>query len=291
MTAAGPFISTCARTHVGMRREQNEDAFLLLDLANPTQAIACQGERYDIAGKRMLLALSDGMGGHAAGEVASSLALSTLARTLVTPSNLTPDRQLDEAVHAASEAVLAAAAQTHRRGMGATLTAVVITGATAWIAEVGDSRAYLLRNGRLRQLTRDQSLVQMLVDTGAMTEEEAKHSSRRNVIMQSVGSENPIRVELARLELRRGDRLLLCSDGLSNEVDDSELATLLSRYEPNVACDYAIATANKHGGRDNVTAIVAVLDGDALPAAKMEETITGTHRVIQEYAPLPQRDH
>jgi serine/threonine protein phosphatase PrpC len=283
MSTVGPFITTCARTDVGMRRDNNEDAFLLVDLDAPQSPIACDGAQHDIAHRRMLLAVSDGMGGHAAGEVASSLALSELAKALVAPSKLPLPNQLEAAVQTANRAVITAAADTNRHGMGATLTAVLLVEQTAWIAEVGDSRAYLLRNGRLRQLTKDQSFVQMLVDTGTMTEEEAKESSRRNVILQAVGTENKLRVELGRLEMRRGDRLLLCSDGLTNEVDDNELAALLSKYAPSVACEHAIQCANKHGGKDNVTAIVAVLDGEALPAPKFDETITGTHHVIQQY--------
>lgn len=282
--APSSFLACCARTHVGMRRSRNEDAFLLLDLDAPERSIACAGERVDIGGRRMLLAVSDGMGGAAAGEVASSLALSTLARELAVPPGADGiARQLETAVLAANARVLAAAQDGDRHGMGATLTAVVIATNTAWIAEVGDSRAYLLRNGRLRQLTRDQSYVQMLVDLGALDESAARESPQRNVILQAVGTRPSLEVALGRLELRRGDRLLLCSDGLSNEVDDAELATLLSSQPPAAACEHAVARANEHGGRDNVTVIVAVVDGDAVPLSPPDETITGTHRVIQEY--------
>ncbi|MGE3768710.1 MAG: protein phosphatase 2C domain-containing protein [Kofleriaceae bacterium] len=266
-----------------MRRSSNEDAFLLLDLDAPQRPIACQGERIDVGGRRMLLAVSDGMGGAAAGEVASSLALSTLARSLQEHGDRPIERQLEAAVLAANARVLEAAKRDGREGMGATLTAVVVANNTAWIAEVGDSRAYLLRGGRLRQLTRDQSYVQMLVDIGAMDESTARQSSQRNVILQAVGTQPSLEVALGRLELRRGDRLLLCSDGLSNELADDELATLLSSQAPSVACEAAIARANDHGGRDNVTVIVAVVDGDGVPLSPPNETITGTHRVIQDY--------
>lgn len=281
--AAGPFLTCCARTDVGMRRSSNEDAFLLVDLDAPDTAIACTGEPIDIDGRRMLLAVSDGMGGAAAGEVASSLALSTLARALQAHGGRPLERQLEAAVLAANARVLQAASAEQRHGMGATLTAVVIASNTAWIAEVGDSRAYLLRGGRLRLLTRDQSYVQMLVDIGAMDESTARVSPQRNVILQAVGTQPSLQVALGRLDLRRGDRLLLCSDGLSNEVGDDELATLLSSQAPNVACDHAIARANEHGGRDNVTVIVAVVEGDAVPLSPPNETITGTHRVIQDF--------
>jgi serine/threonine protein phosphatase PrpC len=266
-----------------MRRRSNEDAFLLLDLDAPDRPIACAGERIDVSNRRMLLAVSDGMGGAAAGEVASSLALSSLARELQMSSTQPMEQQLEAAVLAANARVLEAASSGGREGMGATLTAVVIVNNTAWIAEVGDSRAYLLRGGRLRQLTRDQSYVQMLVDIGAMDENAAKMSPQRNVILQAVGTQPSLQVALGRLELRRGDRLLLCSDGLSNELGDDELATLLSSQPPNIACEHAVARANEHGGKDNVTVIVAVVDGDAVPLSPPHETITGTHRVIQDY--------
>lgn len=283
----GPFLTSCARTDVGMRRASNEDAFVLVDLDRPTEAISCCGERIEIRGRRMLLALSDGMGGAAAGEVASSLALGTLVRELHRSKNERMDRALEAAVHVANARVLEAASTTGREGMGATLTAVVIVEGVAWIAEVGDSRAYLLRDQRLHQLTRDQSYVQMLVDMGALSAEEAKESPKRNVILQAVGTAPELRVELGALSLRRGDRLLLCSDGLSNELEDHELAELLGRNAPDVACEHAIAQANQHGGRDNVTAIVAVVDGDALPLAAPNEPLTATHHVLQEFSQAP----
>ncbi|MEO8698498.1 MAG: protein phosphatase 2C domain-containing protein [Kofleriaceae bacterium] len=279
----GSYLTCCARTDVGMRRSSNEDAFLLIDLDAPTSRIACTGEPIDVGARRMLLAVSDGMGGAAAGEVASSLALATLARALQVPSDQPLDRQLEAAVQAANSSVLEAAVQRGQHGMGATLTAIVIANNTAWIAEVGDSRAYLLRGGSLRQLTRDQSYVQMLVDIGAIDEEAARQSTRRNVILQAVGTQPRLQVALGRLDLRRGDRLLLCSDGLSNEIEDAELATLLSSQTPAVACEHAVARANEHGGKDNVTVIVAVVEGDAVPLSPPNETITGTHRVIQDY--------
>ena len=285
--STGPFLTSCARTDAGMRRASNEDAFVLVDLDAPSTAINCGGERIEIRGKRMLLALSDGMGGAAAGEVASSLALSTLVRELHQTGNERMDRALEAAVHVANARVLEAASSAERRGMGATLTAVVIVDGIAWIAEVGDSRAYLLRGRQLHQLTRDQSYVQMLVDMGALSEEEAKDSPKRNMILQAVGTAPDLRVALGALSLRRGDRLLLCSDGLSNELDDSELADLLTRNAPDVACEHAIAAANQHGGRDNVTAIVAVLDGDALPLAAAGEPLTATHHVLQEFSGAP----
>lgn len=279
----GPYLTSCARTDVGRARSKNEDAFVLVDLAAPQTSIACNGEKVDVGGRRMLLALSDGMGGHMAGEVASKLALTTLVQQLQQGERQAPEQALEAAVQAANSAVRDAASEKGKQGMGATLTAVLLVDNVAYIAEVGDSRAYLLRNGKLCQLTRDQSFVQMLVDNGAMSEDEAKVSSRRNVILQAIGTSPSLHVALGRLDLRRGDRLLLCSDGLSNEVEDNELAALLSREAPDAACDHAITRANAHGGRDNITTIIAVVDGEVLPPARPDESIADTHHVIQEF--------
>jgi serine/threonine protein phosphatase PrpC len=151
----------------------------------------------------------------------------------------------------------------------------------AWIAEVGDSRAYLLRDGKWRQLTRDQSLVQMLVDAGALTAEEARNSPRKNVILQAIGTAPTLTAAIVRLQLRRGDRLLVCCDGLSNELSDAELMAIVGEPDPVQASEHAIAAANDHGGRDNITAIIAHVGGDGIPVAAAGEHITATYRVVQ----------
>lgn len=280
-TEAGLFLTSCARTDVGMRRQNNEDAYVLVDLDVPDRPLSCLGERFDISGRRLLLALSDGMGGATSGDVASKLALTTLTTTLRQNSLGRPDQQLEAAVQVANATVHQAAVQQGRHGMGATLTAVLIQDGVAWIAEVGDSRAYLLRNRTMKQLTHDQSYVQMLIDIGAIKPEDAAENPQKNVILQAVGTATHLEVALGWLSLRRGDRLLLCSDGLSNELADEELAQLLGEATPAITCERAIARANQAGGRDNVTAIVAMFDGDGLPPPI--ETITATHKVLQEF--------
>jgi serine/threonine protein phosphatase PrpC len=278
------FLNVAGQTDVGRTRPHNEDAFAIIDLANPSQRFA--GE-VDISGRRVLLAVSDGMGGHQAGEVASALVIQTIIQSLGARTSEPPDRALELAVRDANQAVRAAAAAEDKRGMGATLTAILIDGSDAWIAEVGDSRAYLLRDGQLRQLTRDQSFVQMLVDAGAITPEEAKTSPRKNVILQAIGTAETLTAAIVRLLLRRGDRLLICCDGLSNELDDTELATLLGEADPVAAVAHAIAAANAHGGNDNITAIVAHIGGDAIPVTAAGEHITATYRVVQDFGPPP----
>ncbi|MEO6772691.1 MAG: protein phosphatase 2C domain-containing protein [Kofleriaceae bacterium] len=273
-------LRVAGQTDVGRKREHNEDAFAIVDLGDPTRAAT--GE-IDGTGRRVVLAVSDGMGGHQAGEVASAIVIATLIESLTAHAAEPPDRALELAVRDANQAVRTAALAHDKQGMGATLTAVMIDGEDAWIAEIGDSRAYLLRNGQLRQLTRDQSFVQMLVDIGALTVEEAKTSPRKNVILQAIGTAPTLTAAIGRLLLRRGDRLLVCCDGLSNELSDAELATLIAEPDPAAACGHAIAAANAHGGNDNITVIIAHVGGDGIPEAAMDEHITATYRVVQDY--------
>jgi serine/threonine protein phosphatase PrpC len=273
-----------ALSDVGRARQTNEDAYAVTDLASGRR-IEVRGadEAIDVEERGVLLALSDGMGGHQAGEVASALVLDSLQDALQAEGRGAIHEQLEEAVHRANKHVLDAAQTRNRHGMGATLTAVFVRGSEAYIAEIGDSRAYLLRNGRLRQITRDQSLVQLMVDHGVLSAEEARRSASKNVILQAVGLAEDVRVAIARLELRRGDRFLLCSDGVSNAVSDEELKQIMSGSEPRAACDTMIALANDRGGLDNQTAIVADLTGDGLEPPDEFETVTSTYEVLKAY--------
>jgi len=277
-------LHVAGRTDVGLKRPHNEDAFAIVDLGDPARALT--GE-LDVTAKRVLLAVSDGMGGHQAGEVASAIVIATVIKSLIARAAEAPGKALELAVLDANQAVRAAAAAQDKHGMGATLTAILIDGEDAWIAEVGDSRAYLLRNGQLRQLTRDQSFVQLLVDAGAITVDEAKTSPRKNVILQAIGPQPTLTAAIMRLLLRRGDRLLVCCDGLSNELDEAELAAIMAEPDPAAATEHAIAAANAHGGNDNITAIIAQVGGDAIPEAAPGEHITATYRVVQDFGKPP----
>jgi serine/threonine protein phosphatase PrpC len=170
--------------------------------------------------------------------------------------------------------------------MGATLTAALIERTEAYIVEVGDSRAYLLRAGELPQLTRDQSLVQMLVDAGQLSPEEARHSPQKNVILQSIGLADDLRVAIGRLQLRRGDTILICCDGLSNAITDDEIRRILGANDPTGACAGLIDLANERGGKDNLTAIVARLDGSDLLPASPHESVTATFDVLRAFTPV-----
>jgi serine/threonine protein phosphatase PrpC len=243
----------------------------------------------DVGAKGVLLALSDGMGGHQAGEVASALVLESLGAELAQDIEGPIHRQLEEAVHRANRKVHEAAKTAERHGMGATLIAVFIRGTEAYIAEVGDSRGYLLRNGRLRQMTRDQSMVQLLVEQGVLSREDARRAPGKNVILQAVGLAPDVRVAIGRLELRRGDRLMLCSDGVSNQLTDDELRQIMTDSAPREACETIIALANERGGEDNETVIVADVLGEDLDEPVEFETVTSTFEILQAFEAKPHK--
>lgn len=289
---AGVTMYVSGLTDVGRARETNEDAFEIADLQTGDPIDVMRICRYvDVGDHGVLLALSDGMGGHQAGEVASALVLESLRRALHTdPSQQRPVKdKLEDAVLRANRAVKNAAREAKHHGMAATLTAILIHGVEAYITEVGDSRAYLLREGRLRQITRDQSLVQLMVDSGTMTPEEAKKSPSKNVILQAVGLKSELRVAIARLALRNKDRLMLCSDGVTNLVSDDELRQILTDSDPRAACETMISLANDRGGDDNETAIVADLAGEALAHPDEFESVTSTYEVLQAFDALKRR--
>ena len=280
-------VTASAVTDVGRVRTNNEDAFTTLELASRTKLTADAGLVRTAVGPRgALIAVSDGMGGARAGEVASTLALATLEETLAT-SDATPELALRGGVERANLAVFEAGRDPSMQGMGATMTAVLLHGTTAYIAGVGDSRAYLLRGGRFRQMTRDQSYVQVLVDAGILKPEEAEASPMKNVILQSMGQKPEVQVALGRLELRRGDRLLLCSDGLTGHVKDEEIAEVLRDRDASVdeLARSLVELALERGGEDNVTVLVADVDGTSLPVAPLPESVTQTFRVLSEFEP------
>ena len=227
-------------TDVGISRQRsvNQDAALVLDLP-----------------RGGLYAVADGMGGHAAGELASNLALDQLSSSFLSGKGPSPER-LAGAVQAANLAVLRSAVGEFV-GMGTTLIALLVERSVALIAHVGDSRAYLLRGGDLHRLTEDHSWVAEQVRLGHLTESEARNHQWRSVVSNALGGEERVRLELYGFTLKKGDRLLLCSDGLSGVVDEAELHAMLSAGEaPEHTARELIDAANAQGGPDNITAIV-----------------------------------
>lgn len=278
-------VTAFGLTDPGRVRKNNEDAFLIAQLAEAANGAApSEVATFAADEEAVILAVSDGMGGADAGEVASALVVQSLREAMMSAHGEGWDAATKTAVEKANRAVYEAAKEPGKRGMGATVTAVCVHGNQAHIAEVGDSRAYLVRNGRIRQVTRDQSFVQFLVDSGAIKPEEAASYPMKNVVLQAMGQNPDVQVALGRLTLRRGDRLLLCSDGLSGMISAGDMRTIVER-EPTLdaAARALIAAANEKGGEDNITAVLAELGGEGLSPPHEAETLTQTFQVLAEY--------
>ena len=241
------YISWGARSDVGLVRGHNEDSFLVRD---------------------PLFVVSDGMGGHAAGEVASSIAVETIGERAPGTAD---DVLLGAAVEAANASVMQAAEEgIGKPGMGCTATAVLIEKNHMAVAHVGDSRAYVLRHGTLVRVTHDHSYVEELVDSGQITADEARSHPSRSIITRALGSDPDMYADHFSLEVNDGDRIILCSDGLSGMIDDSEIESLaVSSATPQQAADNLVAAALTAGGSDNVTVVVVdVLDDGLAEAAR-----------------------
>jgi protein phosphatase len=236
-------------TDVGRKREHNEDSHLV---------------RVDVG----LFAVADGMGGHQAGERASRMALDTLSEVLKPPEK-SADREdvlaaLRDATQAAGAAIFdAAQSDPDLQGMGTTMTSLWFHGGRVYLAHVGDSRAYLFRDGRTQQLSDDHSWVSEQVRAGMMTEEEAKESKFRHIITRSVGFEREVMVDGAAIPVQAGDCYLLCSDGLSNYVDAEEIGRMLTARFYRDVPRLLVETANDRGGDDNITVVLVHVANDA----------------------------
>ena len=231
-------FKTGSRTDVGRVRKHNEDSLII---------------------QPPLYAVADGMGGHEAGEVASDIAIQALAKDA--PKQADP-RAMRAAVIAANKAVIQGAQEgLGRPGMGTTLTATIIDEDALLIAQVGDSRAYLLHEDKLQQLTRDHSLMEELVSSGQITEEEARYHPNRSIITRALGSDPLTQPDLYELQVGPGDRLLLCSDGLSGMLGSEELERVLASHEdPQQVANRLVDAANDAGGSDNITVLVVDID-------------------------------
>jgi serine/threonine protein phosphatase PrpC len=278
-------LTVYGQTDPGLVRPSNEDAFVIADLTGGSLLMEQRIAQFEVGQQGVLLAVSDGMGGHAAGEIASALVVESLRRSMAQHPGEARDALLEKAVLQANRDVWEAARYPGRENMGATLTAVFIHGGVAHIAEVGDSRAYLLRNGNVLQVTRDQSYVQLLVDVGALSPEDAKKSEVSNVILQAMGLKPDVTAAIGRLDLRDRDAFILCSDGLSNKASIEELRDLvLTSPGLDAACVRMIDLAKSRGGEDNVTVVVAGVSGD-LPQPVASESLSQTLHVLQEFEP------
>lgn len=282
-------VTLFGKTDVGQIREHNEDNFVLADLS--TQALLVCDDNYDSAltGSGLLLGVCDGMGGAAAGEVASKLAVDLIFSSLSNAVVSTPDDLaygLVQAVEAAGKKIYQEArSDRSRRGMGTTSTIAALMSDRLFLGQVGDSRAYVLRGERLVQVTRDQSLVNQLIEAGQLTEEEAETFEHNNIILQALGTAETVQVDLTSVELKQGDMLMLCSDGLSGMVKDAEIRSVLSSSpDPRTACEELIERANAAGGHDNITVVVARFHGPTLAPLT-----TGDEPLTYKKYPLPPR--
>ncbi len=277
---AGPALRVrlFGRTDVGQVREHNEDNFIIADLSARNRALP-ESERTTVGvGPRgTLFAVCDGMGGAAAGEVASQLAVDILFERMIEGE---PPKDHDELARRLVRAIESAGARIYqeakadrtRRGMGTTSTVAALVDDHLFLGQVGDSRGYILRGDRFVQVTRDQSLVNQLIEAGQLTEEEAETFEHNNIILQALGTSDTVQVDLTYVELRRGDVLLLCSDGLSGMVRHEEVRDVLRAYEdPFEACQVLTDRANQAGGHDNITCIVARFEGEGLKGSSDDE--------------------
>ncbi len=268
-------VSVFGKTDLGRTRDHNEDTFLVADLTSGQAVSSLTAAEHLIGPRGSLFMVADGMGGAAAGELASSMAAQVIFEHLGTHWRNDKDGSGERFAFRMREAVDRANTEIHSyaqqhpdvRGMGTTLTAAGVFGSTIYLAQIGDSRAYLVRQGRAFQLTQDQSLTQRLVDAGELTEEEAETNVRRNIILQALGPDPKVRVVLSTEELRRNDVLVVCSDGLSGLVKKEEIAERVAA-EPDLAlvCSQLIELANERGGPDNITVVAARFLGDGLRA-------------------------
>ena len=291
------------QTDPGQKRNENQDNFLIADLSRMAPdggfLLASDGsDRHNaedggfaLGHKGALVIVADGMGGAAAGKTASTLAVQWIYREMLarwgTERNESPARffsHLREAIRAASIRIHEQALQnSQNRGMGTTTTAVGVLDGFLYIGQVGDSRAYLVRGTQIGQLTKDQSLVQQLIDAGTMSEEEAERSGHASVILQALGVETEVQVDLTYQELRRGDTLIVCSDGLSRVVRNDEIAQIAARIrDPDALCAELIERANARGGPDNITVAVARFDGPGLQPARANEPVTRQTYVLSD---------
>ena len=270
----GGKIDTCGKTHPGKVRDVNEDQFFVASLGKSLDLLHTSLERvaaFDEVqrSKAYLFVVADGVGSVGGGQIASGTAVQALVKYISRTmgcfygydieSEHEFIEQLESAVQHAHESVLAAFS-TKSKGPATTLTIAVLMWPRVYLIHVGDSRAYYLRNGRLRQITRDQTMGELMIDQGVMTEEQVSRSSLTNVLASAVGSEMKPSVGLVDLEW--GDDLLLCTDGLTRHVSDEEITAILQdSSSAELACQKLVDAALEGGGRDNITVVVGRASG------------------------------
>ena len=287
-------IELHAKSDVGRVRRGNEDNFLLLDLATNKTWTGSDGpespedlRNIALKDKGVVFVVSDGMGGALAGDVASRMAVETVREMLVGSEDGSTAGCDDPTtlVECLRNATIYANMAIHNKsqedtrcsGMGATFTGAAITGDMLDLVQVGDSRAYVMREDEIKLATKDQSLVQQLVDVGQISEQEAETHMFRNVILQALGAQKELTPVSCRIKLRRDDLLLLCSDGLSGKLRSEDMSAIINAANGDLAAASTglIAEANNRGGEDNITVVLARFTGEEL------EKPTGTPITVE----------
>ncbi|NNE67513.1 MAG: serine/threonine-protein phosphatase [Pyrinomonadaceae bacterium] len=284
-------VEAHATSHVGRLRPENEDNFLMLNLSSTEtwtgedshDQLIVESQRFEVDDLGVVVAVSDGMGGALAGEVASQMAVETVSTVLIgddPEQTISPDSFSDSLVGKLYDATVYANHKIHQKGrepefqgMGATFTGVAVTPDGVGIVQIGDSRTYLIRNAKIYQVTKDQSLVQQLIDSGQISEEEAETHALRNVILQALGAQNEIFPVAANLAPCRDDILVTCSDGLSNKIEGVDIQRIVFDHldDLKMAAVELVKEANERGGEDNITLVITKLSGSSLPEATDEE--------------------
>lgn len=266
-------VHVLGRTDVGRTREHNEDAFLVTDLSAGTVSEQAEAVTYTLGPRGALFMVADGLGGAAAGEIASGMAVDVVLQEVRRTWVSAPTADPDTFAHALKKACEAANARIYEyamknpdhRGLGTTATIAGLLGDTLYLVQVGDSRAYIVRGSVAQQITKDQSLMQRLIEAGELTAEEAEQSERRNIILQALGPEATVKIDLTHQPVRHGDLLVLCTDGLSGQVRRDEIARVVAGERDLAAAGQTlIDRANENGGPDNITVVIARLEGDGL---------------------------
>ena len=260
----------------GQVRKNNEDNFVVGNLTTGEWGSSPVRREQEVGRLGLLFLVADGMGGEASGEVASQLAATTIPRRLYdnlksreSVSDATVAALLREAIEQANRVIIQMGTSNAAcRGMGTTVTAAVLLRQSLIIGQVGDSRCYLLRSGQISQLTRDQTLLNFLRDIGADLPADSGRDSRRSILTQAVGSSESLDVKLTCARVMRGDRMLLCSDGLYNMLAEAELVDKAQAGDDvSQSCQSLVEQANLHGGLDNITVVLAEFSGQGLPPA------------------------
>ena len=261
-------ISVMAATDTGRVRDHNEDDYVAL------------GGKESPPGVDALLVVADGMGGHAAGEVASKMTVEGIVQSLNDQGKESSKLEgnafgvfLGKVLEDVNQDVWQAAQESDKRGMGTTCTLAAIRGDQLFLAHIGDSRAYLLRDGELHQISKDHSWVEDAVDQGVITREQARVHPNRNVITRAIGLDQQPQIDTSVMPLADGDLLLLCSDGLNSMIPDEDIHRILKESPTDAVCGDLIGAANQAGGHDNTTVVTALLGGALSTGPSTQDTL------------------